>query len=69
MITACKPKIFLEINATNLKPYPYGAADIHRWLADHEYTLQTLSGEPADAAAIADSLNDNEDFVALPMGK
>jgi hypothetical protein len=67
MIQSCKPKVLMEINATNLNPYPYSPHDILSWLNGIEYSLQSLSGIPVNADNLKSSLLDCENFKAIPF--
>jgi FkbM family methyltransferase len=67
MIQSCKPKVLMEINATNLNPYPYSPHNILSWLNGIEYSLQSLSGIPVNADNLKSSLLDCENFKAIPF--
>jgi FkbM family methyltransferase len=66
MIAHCRPLLFLEINAVNLRPYPYDASDILDWLQSHGYVLHTLDGEAVGNGDLERRLQETEDFVARP---
>lgn len=67
MIERCQPLLFLEINTTNLKPYPYDAPDILDWLRNHAYVLETLEGSTVTSSNLMEFLGKTEDFVARPL--
>ena len=69
MISHSRPLLFLEINAVNLRPYPYDAPDILDWLLRHGYRLETLDGDPVDETTLIDILRETEDFVAVPISE
>jgi hypothetical protein len=69
MIETCKPKVLIEINATNLIPYPYSPHDILDWINNIEYSLQNLLGVPVNQDNILNLLLDSDSFKMIPLDK
>ena len=69
MIETCKPKVLIEINATNLIPYHYSPSDILNWINNIGYSLQSLLGVPVNQDNILNLLLDSDSFKMIPLDK
>lgn len=66
VLSTCRPTLFLEIEPSNLRAYPYTARDIITFLVDKNYEITTLDGKPCTVETI-DTFTDTEDtFKATP---
>ncbi|KKS84813.1 MAG: hypothetical protein UV60_C0014G0010 [Parcubacteria group bacterium GW2011_GWA2_43_11] len=62
-----KPIIYLEIEPSNLKAYPYTHIDIASYLFSNQYRLETLTGDLVIIDTIDSFLEKNDTFVAIPI--
>lgn len=60
-----KPVIFLEIEPSNLKVYPYNEVDIVQFLIKHGYTVSTLSGTKVYPDTIQNLTKNDDTFIAF----
>jgi FkbM family methyltransferase len=65
-IKQCRPVIFLEINETNLKPYPYCGKEVLRYFIEQQYSLRTLDGVLITEKNLYYNLKQNDSYVASP---
>ncbi|MEA2715130.1 MAG: hypothetical protein QOG91_158 [Candidatus Parcubacteria bacterium] len=66
-LAKARPVVYLEIERSNLKAYPYSAGDILSFLGDMGYSLSSLQGERADAENLNDLLRTGDTFRAAPL--
>lgn len=63
---AVRPVLYLEIEPTNLRAYPYTAEDILAELETCGYRLETLDGEVVTHDTLARALEREDTFRAVP---
>lgn len=66
-IKQCRPTIFLEINATNLKPYPYCGEDVLKYFIEQQYNLRTLEGILVTGNNLNCCLKQTDSYIASPI--
>lgn len=64
LLAQCQPLIVLEINQTNLQPYPHNSRDLFDWLTHQGYSLSSLDGEPVSANNLEEMTRSHETFMA-----
>jgi FkbM family methyltransferase len=59
-----KPIIYLEIEESNLKAYPYGKEDIVQFIYSNGYILETIDGQEVDSQNIFKEYINQDTFCA-----
>lgn len=67
MLELARPVIVFELDARNLRPYPYDPLDIFDFLEEQDYVLKEISGAEVSREGIDDAMTHCSDFVAMPV--
>jgi FkbM family methyltransferase len=56
--------VFFELEASNLKAYPYSPTDVAAFIHKAGFTIQTLAGQPVEQGDIEEAMLTTDTFVA-----
>lgn len=66
LIASLKPVLLIEINALNLRVYPYKPLDVFEYIQSIGYILCTLTNEKIDKENFINLLKNQDTFLAFP---